>query len=374
MTGKRRIGETKIKLNCAFRLKHNRERVIFTYGCILFGLSVLLQALARKTSFFGPWYARTIYPFLTGSIGRFFGLFPFSASELLLYLLLFFSLFYGITRLTDWKWIVNRAFLLTAALFFLYTVNCGINYYHLPFSYFSGFETAKYSTEELKGLCLFLTERLNQAEEKLHSLPDYELLAGAKEYAEAGKKAMELLGEEYPSLSGFYPKPKKLLFSRLLSVQQLSGIYSPFTIEANYNGEMTAYNIPVTICHELSHLRGFMREDEANFIGFLACIGSENLEFQYSGYMMGWIYAGNALAKEDFEAYAEYYSQLNSGIREDFTENNLFWRRFDTHIAKAADAVNDAYLKANNQEQGVKSYGRAVDLLLSWHQKQSSVE
>lgn len=46
-------------------------------------------------------------------------------------------------------------------------------------------------------------------------------------------------------------------------MQQLCGVYSPFTVEANYNGDMPDYNVPHTLCHELSHLKGFMREDEA---------------------------------------------------------------------------------------------------------------
>ena len=74
------------------------------------------------------------------------------------------------------------------------------------------------------------------------------------------------LGATYPELSGYYPQPKGLLFPAFLSVQNLSGIYSPFTIEANYNSAMVSYNLPFTICHELSHLRGFMQEEEANFI------------------------------------------------------------------------------------------------------------
>ena len=91
---------------------------------------------------------------------------------------------------------------------------------------------------------------------------------------------MVRLGQSYPQLEGYYPYPKPLINSRLLSVQQLCGIYSPFTIEANYNREMPYYNIPHTICHELSHLKGFMREDEANFIGYLACIGSDSPDFR----------------------------------------------------------------------------------------------
>ena len=72
---------------------------------------------------------------------------------------------------------------------------------------------------------------------------------------------------------------------------------------------MPYYNIPHTICHELSHLKGFMREDEANFIGYLACIGSDSPDFRYSGYLTGWVYAGNALAKADLEAYYGLYGQ-----------------------------------------------------------------
>jgi len=42
----------------------------------------------------------------------------------------------------------------------------------------------------------------------------------------------------------------------------------PFTFEANVNVDIPPYQIPSTMLHELSHLRGFMREDEANFISY----------------------------------------------------------------------------------------------------------
>ena len=130
---------------------------------------------------------------------------------------------------------------------------------------------------------------------------------------------------------------------------------------------MTAYNIPHTICHELSHLRGFMREDEANFIGFLACIGSEDAEYRYSGYLSGWIYAGNALAKVDFDAYAACLDRLREEVLLDLRENSIFWGRYESKISEAAETVNNTYLKANNQKDGVRSYGRVVDLMLSWY-------
>ena len=182
-----------------------------------------------------------------------------------------------------------------------------------------------------------------------------------------GVESMKDLGTAYPQLSGYYPYPKPLMNPRLLSIQQLCGIYSPFTIEANYNREMPYYNIPHTICHELSHLKGFMREDEANFIGYLACIGSDSPDFRYSGYLTGWVYAGNALAKADLEAYYGLYGRLAPEAARDLAWNNQFWDRFDGKVAEASTQLNDRYLKANNQEDGVRSYGRMVDLMLAYY-------
>ena len=42
-------------------------------------------------------------------------------------------------------------------------------------------------------------------------------------------------------------------------------------------------------------------------------------------------------------------------------------------MAEVAQQVNNAYLKANRQYDGVKSYGRVVDLLLAeWREEQTA--
>lgn len=50
-------------------------------------------------------------------------------------------------------------------------------------------------------------------------------------------------------------------------------------MEANYNRQMYVANVPATLCHELSHLKGVILEDEANFLGYLACVSSEDAFF-----------------------------------------------------------------------------------------------
>ena len=45
-----------------------------------------------------------------------------------------------------------------------------------------------------------------------------------------------------------------------------------------------------------------------------------------------------------------------------------FWSEYDGSVAEVANMVNDMYLKANGQKQGVKSYGKMTDLLVAYDQ------
>ena len=181
-----------------------------------------------------------------------------------------------------------------------------------------------------------------------------------------GQRAMEKLGQRYRRLSGHYPFPKPILNTWILSVQQTTGVYSPFTVEANYNRDIAYYDIPFTICHELSHLRGYMQEEEANFIGVLATIGADDLYFNYSGYVSAWVYAGNALARIDSTAFATLYARINARTRQDMLYNNAYWKQFEGKPAEAHEQLNDAYLKIQGQTTGVRSYGHVTDLMLEY--------
>lgn len=188
-----------------------------------------------------------------------------------------------------------------------------------------------------------------------------------------GQRAMEKLGQHYRRLSGHYPFPKPILNTWILSIQQTTGVYSPFTVEANYNRDIAYYDIPFTICHELSHLRGYMQEEEANFIGVLATIGADDLYFNYSGYVSAWVYAGNALARIDSTAFATLYARINARTRQDMLYNNAYWQQFEGKPAEAHEQLNDAYLKMQGQATGVRSYGHVTDLMLEYFAKNGTL-
>ena len=349
-------------------LKKDRKKKIT--GCALLAAGFVLFFISRISHGFAQWYSEHIYAALVGIIGRAAGLFPFSVSEMLLYALLICIIVGVAARKREWIW---NFFVAACLLFFLYVINCGVNYNKETFSEASGISLEEYSVEELEEACLWLTEEVNKSgravlrdEDGVMRLPG----EGSRQLAgENAAEAMKGLGNVYEELAGYYPSPKGLQSSWILSVQQLSGIYSPFTVEANYNRDMTDYYIPFTMCHELSHLRGFMQEQEANFIAFLACRKSEESEFRYSGNLVGWTYCMNVLYKVDYNKWEAIREKLSGEAEADLAANREFWASYDGAVAEVSNKVNDTYLKVNGQSDGVKSYDRMVDLIVSYYEK-----
>lgn len=342
-------------------------------GLLLLILAVFFQFLARNVNGFAQWYATSIYRILVTIISRVCSVFPFSIVEILLYVLLVVlaaGVMRGICRKTEKASTIalkgsSWVCLLVGGLFFIYTMTCGINYHRTSFAEEAGITDAEYSQEELVQLAEYLTEEVNELADTVPRTKEGIFVLKGNTKKEA-VRSMEHLAETYSVLEGYYPNPKPVWISEILSYQHLTGVYSPFTIEANYNADMTDYNIPFTMCHELSHLRGFMSEDEANFIAYLSCIKSESEEFRYSGFLSGWLYVINALYGENTEKYEELCERLNINALKDLQANNSFWDKYDGITAEVADRVNDIYLKANRQIDGVKSYGKVVDLMLGY--------
>ena len=61
--------------------RHRFHKIILPAALIL--SAVFLLCAARRLDGFAQWYSVTIYPLIVGSVGRLFGLLPFSLSEIL---------------------------------------------------------------------------------------------------------------------------------------------------------------------------------------------------------------------------------------------------------------------------------------------------
>lgn len=379
------------RIKTGIRNYFTKKRILFfIYIGILLVITFGLNIAARKSTAFAEWYSTHIYKALVATVGRLVGFLPFSLYELLIILgvlLVFFVL--GRTvfliikkRGRNIPTMYANFFALLLTVLALFTVNCGVNYHRKPFSYYSGLEITRQSTDVLVDLCRSLISEANALVPYIDTteIPDDDdgtvygtifSLKSTDTRAEA-VKAMNNLGTIYPVLSGYYPKAKPVLFSKVMSYEFITGVYS-FTIEANYNNDVPDYVKADTICHELSHLRGFMREDEAGFIAYLACIHSDNVNFQYSGILNALSYVLNSVYSNcGATVYTELYRSMDAQLKRDYLYDSKYWDKFETPVAEVADAVNNAYLVANAQTDGVKSYGRMVDLLLAYYSSQNN--
>lgn len=356
-------------------MNHKKDKRILILSSLLLVIGLLISLSARLIPSFADFFSSTVYRVTSGCFARIFSIFPFSVSELLLYCLIagiliviILSLYRIISRksglISVVKALLIRFYFVACLLFFLYAVNCGVNYYRTGFAEATGLEAGSYTGEELLEYCTWLVGEINRTapltDRDLNGLAAF----GSGE-SSACRQAMQDISSGYPVLDGYYPSAKPVLVSQILSYQHLTGIYSPFTVEANYNKDMPGFYKAFTICHELSHLKGFMQEEEASFIGYLACTRSDNPNLVYSGCLVAYIYASNELWNYDQVSCSALRSRLCTAADEDLKANNRFWDSFEGAISKASSKLNDTYLKANSQNSGVKSYDKVTSLMLA---------
>lgn len=342
-------------------------------------IALLLNLAAARYPAFAEWYAVTVYPRLSLAVNAVTSPIPFSLAELLIPLtvLALLACLLG-TVIKVFRGKNGRAgpalrFLLNlacaaGAVGFVFVLFCGINYSRYTFAQTSGLPVQPSSRKELTALCGSLAGDVNTLRSKVQTDKNSVMkLNRPSVYATAqeARAAYDRIHLEYPLLRPGYGAPKPVFASRLMSQADITGIFFPFTFEANVNTDIPAYSIPVTMCHELSHLRGYMREDEANFIGYLVCEKSGDTDFEYSGKMLAFIQTSNALYAADPDSAEKIFAGLSDGVRRDLSANTAYWKQFEGPVARFSNSVNDSYLKANRQTDGVKSYGRMVDLLLA---------
>ncbi|MDO5520429.1 MAG: DUF3810 domain-containing protein [bacterium] len=349
---------------------------------VLFGISILLTIIARESTGFANWYYEQIYRRIATVFAYAFGWVPFSVVEISLYAIILYVVFLlgrvvysrvskkkgRITKQSFLKGLQNFV-LFCSILCILYVVNCGVNYHKSSFASEEGFEVKAYNKEELLTVCKTLTKEINSLESELTKDENGDTVISGNKLTSV-KEAMQSISNTYSCLKGYYPSPKGLLFSEILSYQDITGIYSPFTVEANYNDDIPEYLQPYTMCHELSHLKGIMREEEANFVAFLACMNAKNPGVKYSGLMHAYTFCMNELINYDPEGFSELRKQLCKQADHDISTKREFWDKYETKIATVSNKVNDVYLKVNAQEEGTNSYNQVTGLILSYYRNQ----
>jgi hypothetical protein len=366
-------------------LGKNKPGII--YLVLLFPLAWACAGLASHyPGMVERYYSKSIYLFLSQAVSSATGIFPFSVAEvmvILIFVIIAVGLVRGTLRLVKNPGnrlpLLIRQLIVAAAIvsvvYFAFIAVWGLNYHRVSIAAITNLEVREVSVEELEALCGYLIQRANGlrvlAEEDQNGVMVSP--GGTQGILDRAYKGYRAVSEIYPELGGSYGRPKGVMLSKVLSYQGIGGIYFPFTGEANVNISGPHFMIPFTASHEMAHQRGFAREDEANYIGYLACIMHPDPDFRYSGTMAALQYSMNALARQDRERYNSLREQYSGGVERDFRAWSEHIRKYEGIVKETTDRINDAYLQANAQSDGVQSYGRMVDLLMAHYRDVTKV-
>ena len=339
---------------------------------------VLLAAfrLARSSrNFLNGWVFGVVAP-LEQALGRFWALLPFSVAEALTVLFLVGNAVWliwtaaeGIRR-RDMRRTLRRMLALSAAWLWLWCGLCWLwngAYYADTFAQRAGLEAEPYSVEELASVTAYFARQAAGLSDQVTRDGEGYFAEALADCFAAGPEVYENLAEEFPCLDIAAVRAKPLVFSRLQSILGFTGVYFPFTGEANVNVDAPACLVPATIAHEMAHQRMVASELEANFVGIAACVTSDNVVFQYSGYLMGLIQLCNALYPVDAQAWQTIVQEsFTPQLSTDWNDNNAYWAALESPVSDGAEQAYDSFLKGNGQELGIHSYGACVDLLVAY--------
>ena len=375
-------------------------------GLALFSVGVyLLCRYVFPSDKISEFYTDKLFYYISWPIKKAIAYFPFSVAEIALYASIAAILFWfinmlvgtvragrrcyirkkqnvpieGFSLLRPFVQLVLRLSSFICVIVSAFVLFGGINYTSLTFSEKAGYELEEADVDQLSQLCRLLSVRAAAARLTLALEADGTINENYADYnpfrlIDDALDAYQNLPEEYAYLKRDYPRAKLAVSSPVMSNIHITGIYPYIIPEAVVNAQTPIMSLPHTICHEMAHQRGFAREDEANYIAYLACIHSDNPLFVYSVYYTAFTYAMDQLYLYDQKSWQEISSATSSGIWLDNLEESNFWQQYQTVSSEFTGSVNDTYLTVMDVDDGVHSYGRMIDLILAEEKQKGTIQ
>ena len=256
---------------------------------------------------------------------------------------------------------------LCLSVWWFYCMMWGVNYYADGFQEKSGIYAQPVTVEELERVAVRFATNLASLADEVERDENGVFAVERDEIFAASTTVYENAAQEFTFLARKDRVPKKMFFSRLFSMMNFTGFYTPFTGESNLNVDSPACLLPANIAHELAHQRGIASEQECNFLAILASTSSDHAAYRYSGYLMGYIHLGNALYRADQERWQAVFALLPEEVVADLRYHSAYWAQFEGKTAEVSKKIYDTTLKGYGQTDGIKSYGTVVDLLVAYY-------
>lgn len=359
---------------------------LFTRGfkillCVFLG-ALFIYILSRFVAPFAEFWTRYPAQGIRFLLAKITGWFPFSLAECIILSLPIIALAYiiGSTVSTKkdesnanfYRWVRPMISLVLVVLTIFFTAFAPA-YGRFTLASNLGLERKDVTVKELLSTGSILSAMVKEDLEEIKFDTD-----GASvmpySYSELKEKvndAFEKYAAEADYISHFNSNPKPIALSNLMTYTHISGVYTFMTGESNINTNYPDFLIPYTMAHEMAHQRGIAREDEANFVAFLVCIGSDDAYIRYSGYANMLNYIFSAITGEDLQASITFVSYtLPNEIRGELLAYSTFFDKYrESTASEVTGAINNTHLQLQGQKEGTKSYGLVVDLAVAYYKE-----
>lgn len=345
-------------------------------------LLIILTILIKWVSLYPSWVERNytygLYP-LVSRIQRFLlGWIPFSIGDLFYTFLILVVIFriYKFFRLLFRKQLTKKFFILAMQqgiflflfIYVSFNIAWGLNYNREGIAKQLGLTVKKYNKEELDQLCVKIRERLNFYAARVDTIKRQDLRKRNALFHEAtltyriADDSLEYLAYRPQSL-----KPSLVGF--LGNYIGFQGYYNPFTGEGQVKTSIPLFMHPFVTCHEIAHQVGYAKENEANFVGFLAARFSTSADFRYSAYFDVYQYAIREMYFQDSARARSLDSSLHPLVVRDRSEYARYLKKIANRIVPFMLRVYDSYLRMNNQPKGYRTYNEVVTWLIAYYKK-----
>ena len=336
-----------------FRIRH-----LILLCFFLFFLGFLILPLDNE--WVQSLYGQSIYPNIAAVNHCLLSKVPFSIGDLgyAIGILLIFI------RLKRFKFKRHIGLVLAAVFIIisLFYVSWGMHYFKTPLRV-SRKLPATISVEHLKETTQHYTYTLTALHQQINPDPATAVVTPLETDA---LLALATSTMEHSSLrpSKIHGKAKATLFPTLLSYMGFGGYLNPFTHEAQVNTLQPKLRVLTTACHEIAHQWGIAAEDEANYISIKATTASEVAVVRYAGHLLAFQHLINSIYRADAQQAKAVMDKLPEGILENIREVRASWEKYQNPFEVVFERSYDQYLKANQQQAGIKSYSLVVDLLV----------
>lgn len=338
---------------------------------------ILIKILSANAQWVETFYTTKAYLAISSLLRLLLGWLPFSVGDLL-YLLVIFWFIRKLWRFSaklfrrkiNPKWFANSAYkllIISMLIYITFNILWGINYNREKISGQLDLKLVKPDTADLKMIEKLLLVKVNQSKQAL--ITQKAFYPNNKELFNRAAANYQKAEKLYPFLSYKHKAVKSSMFGLLGNYFGFTGYYNPFSGEAQVNIRVPKFILPYTTSHEIAHQLGYAKEQEANFVGYLAATSSTDTLFHYSTYLDLFVYANRQLFFVDSVSAKNFTEQLIPEVKADIIEWKEFLEKYKNPLEPVIRWAYGNFLRANQQPKGITSYDEVVADLIAFYKK-----